>query len=452
MADLSDIQAAQSIKIVGADATGAEGNVASVDIYSSLNVQPTVGTIFSDNFDGAQPFDTVNRWNLLTANGGINTQSNGDNILSTTTAASSSVQLSSKPTFASGASSYYFGSIVQFESPLQTNTHRFWGIGTPEVSFTAANPLLDAIGFEIDTAANLSAVIYAAGVKIFSTNLNAYKNANPNLFVVSYWGNSIYWFINTFTAPVAASPGYIVNSFTLPIRIHAVNGTTPPASATSLKINGIAVVDTNPTAVTNISDGLYAWRKASVKPQGAQTLSTDNELLVRAALSDGAKTTYSASITNLVAATTATDIFTISGSATKTVRVLLIGISGTQNVATNNDIILLKRSTLNTGGISTSPTEVPHDSSNSAATAIVKAYTANPTLGTLIGILKSSKLTMSTTSGNGNVSQSLLRWDFGTRPGQAIILRGVNEMFSINFNGVTAPGNLIDINIEWTEE
>jgi hypothetical protein len=44
-------------------------------------------------------------------------------------------------------------------------------------------------------------------------------------------------------------------------------------------------------------------------------------------------------------------------------------------------------------------------------------------------------------------------WTFGGRPGaQAIVLRGINEVFSVNLNGVTVTGGSLNIQIEWTEE
>src|SRR5437879_1318846 len=46
---------------------------------------------------------------------------------------------------------------------------------------------------------------------------------------------------------------------------------------------------------------------------------------------DGYKSTYSAVALSLVAAATPTDIFTITGSASKTIRILEIFITGTQN-------------------------------------------------------------------------------------------------------------------------
>jgi hypothetical protein len=75
---------------------------------------------------------------------------------------------------------------------------------------------------------------------------------------------------------------------------------------------------------------------------------------------DGNKATYSANILGLVSVATATDIFTIYGSATKTIKILRIGISATQTTGGAVNIQLIKRSTANTGGTSASSTAVVH--------------------------------------------------------------------------------------------
>lgn len=165
---------------------------------------------------------------------------------------------------------------------------------------------------------------------------------------------------------------------------------------------------------------------------------------------DGSKTSYSASITNLVVANTPTDIFTITGSATKTVRITRIGFSGTQNTSSTRNVLLIKRSTANSAGTSTTPTVVPSDSTNAAGTAVVRAYTVNPTLGTTIGTIRSQRFQLLAT----NVTNPIDRifWEFGDGPSQAIVIRGTSEVLAVNLNSITSSNNLFDIDIEWTEE
>lgn len=212
-----------------------------------------------------------------------------------------------------------------------------------------------------------------------------------------------------------------------------------------------------------VNPGVYD--PASTKIVAAQSApfatGSDGTLYAYQAVSvvDGYKQTYSAAKVGLVPAASATDIFTITGSATKTIRVTHIEITATTTSATPAalDVLLLKRSTADTGGTSTgSPTPVPHDSANAAVSATVLAYTANPTTGTLVGTaIRNQKFfqTLATYTATDFPAKDSLTWDFGNRPGQAIVLRGIGDVLAINLNGVTATATAsFNIALEWTEE
>lgn len=166
--------------------------------------------------------------------------------------------------------------------------------------------------------------------------------------------------------------------------------------------------------------------------------------------------TYSAAKIGLVPAASPTDIFTITGSATAIVRVTRIAITATTTSATPAaiDVLLVKRSTANTGGTSTgSPTPVPHDSANAAVSATVLAYTANPSaLGTIVGTaLRNEKLiqTLATATATDFPPIERLIWEFKVRP---VVLRGIAEVLAVNLNAVSVTTTAsFDIDIEWTE-
>ena len=182
-----------------------------------------------------------------------------------------------------------------------------------------------------------------------------------------------------------------------------------------------------------------------------QTFSTDTNgyQYVNSIPFDGAKATYSAAKLNLNPQ--GSDIFTITGSATKTIRVTRIEVSFTQSIYNTNDVLLIKRSTANTAGSSTAVPAVPHDSSSAAATATVLCYTSNPTLGTAVGTMRAAKVFGQATS-EPYAGSVVLVWDFGDRPSQAVVLRGITQVLAINLNSVTISGASFDISIEWTEE
>lgn len=168
---------------------------------------------------------------------------------------------------------------------------------------------------------------------------------------------------------------------------------------------------------------------------------------------DGQKTTYSTSIVGLVPASTPTDVFTLTGSGTKTVRILRVWYSATEGTAAIKDILFIKRSSADSGGTSTNPTRVPYDSNDAAATATVNAYTANPTsLGSAIGTVLAFKYAMSAVNNNTAIGPDTTPIDFGNRPGRAVVLRGTSEVFAVNLNSSTSATGSLDITIEWTEE
>lgn len=163
------------------------------------------------------------------------------------------------------------------------------------------------------------------------------------------------------------------------------------------------------------------------------------------------KATYMASITGLTPALLATDIFEIKGSASKTVKILGIHISGIATAAGAYDFLLIKRSTANTTGTSSAPTPVPLDSADGAATATLKAYTANPgALGTAVGTIASRKATVTTAT--GAIPEIPLVISFGIGQGKEVVLRGTSELLCLSLNGATMTGGSLNIDIVWTEE
>lgn len=216
------------------------------------------------------------------------------------------------------------------------------------------------------------------------------------------------------------------------------------------------------------AEGLYVPNVGTVAAQG-NAVSTDGLQQPYAAtvvqtvssgisLNDGLKASYSAAKQGLVAASSATDIFTITGSSTKTIRVTRIELFATTTSATPAalDVLLLKRSTANTAGTSTgSPAAIPHDSTSAAASATVLAYTANPTTGTLVGNIRAAKymMALATQTATDFPMPQVLVWDFGARPSQGIVVRGTSEVLAINLNAATPTATAsFNISIEWTEE
>lgn len=162
------------------------------------------------------------------------------------------------------------------------------------------------------------------------------------------------------------------------------------------------------------------------------------------------KSTYSAAVQFTIAANP-TDVFTITGSGTKLVRLVKLSISGTNTGNTNAVAFLTRRSSANSAGTSTTATNVVADSTQSAATATIRSYTANPTLGTTVGNFRVSTLFLPTlASTNQNVD---IEFEFGNVNNKSIVLRGTSEVIAVNFAGTAITGTTsLSIDITWTEE
>lgn len=170
-------------------------------------------------------------------------------------------------------------------------------------------------------------------------------------------------------------------------------------------------------------------------------------------LSDPQGVTYSVStpVAGVVPAASCTDLFELNNSAgTKTILVTRITFSASAGTTGLFPITLLKRSTLNTGGTSSTPTISPHDSGDTAATAVFKTYTVNPTTGSLIGNIRSEQYNI-VKAGNDYLNVPVIKWEFGTRPGSKPIKLLANQSLCINLGAGTITSGLAFCDVEWVE-
>ncbi len=168
--------------------------------------------------------------------------------------------------------------------------------------------------------------------------------------------------------------------------------------------------------------------------------------------------TYSAVSLGLVPAASATDIFCISGSASKAISIRRITISGTAGTLVTAPFTLLRRASLDTGGTAATTTALPvasaHLSTNATATAVLVAYTANPTIvDTSPLYFKSDTVSLNTTS--ALVSGPRLIWEAGTQVdaySQGFdIPSGSTQQYCINLNAISVTSGLLNISITWVE-
>lgn len=160
---------------------------------------------------------------------------------------------------------------------------------------------------------------------------------------------------------------------------------------------------------------------------------------------------FAASASFAVPQTGAGDAVCIYGSANKLVRVKRISITGTDSTAQTVTAALVMRSAANTGGTSTVSTAAPLDSVNSAATAVVRSYTAVPTPGAAVATIRAASLPLP--AATSATQYPPVTWTFGDNNSQDIVLRGASQGVCVNFPAAfTTAGPALNVDVTWTEQ
>lgn len=170
---------------------------------------------------------------------------------------------------------------------------------------------------------------------------------------------------------------------------------------------------------------------------------------VLAVSQESQKATYSVAGANLALAATPTDVLTLAGSASKTVRLRRLTLFGLATAAGLLDVLLIRRSAVNTGGASAAVPGQKRDINDAAATAVFSQYTANPAgLGAAVGTVETGKLNFPLAGG-----VSPLVFDFVANAGKPLVLRGVADILAVNLNGGALPvGVAFSYSAVWEED
>lgn len=172
------------------------------------------------------------------------------------------------------------------------------------------------------------------------------------------------------------------------------------------------------------------------------------------------RSTYSAAFFGLVPAASATDVVCIAGSATKTVKVMNIKISGSAGTLVSLPLVLLRRVTVDTGGTAGTTTANPantiskRDTTIGTASAVPISYTANPTItDSAPTYIDSVMVTLPTTAAGTVIVPAV--FDFGKDVEnflQPPILVGVAAQICVNLGAVSVSSGVLNGSITWTEE
>jgi len=276
----------------------ALGINATVTGYGNLRVTGEAATLFVDAFDGNID---IQRW---TTGGTVApTVIGGRTSVHAGNTASASSFMASNPTFGpQGVGFLGLALMNRFENvagaagaPGYLNSHRFFGVGTAPGTWTTAytgsntsGPLLNGIGYEIDTDGYMYAVMYDAGVRTRADaigqapgekRLNLGRtlfNNQVHSFVLVMRSDAVFWYIDGTESPSAVL-NYRYPNFPIPdvqatpLRIHTLNSGTVPSGTMVHQVGAIGLGDTGHSH-SAVSDATYPWRRSRVDPTGAQII------------------------------------------------------------------------------------------------------------------------------------------------------------------------------------
>ncbi len=173
---------------------------------------------------------------------------------------------------------------------------------------------------------------------------------------------------------------------------------------------------------------------------------------------DSVVPSFSVTSIGIVPAAAPTDIFCLTGSATRTIRVKQVRVTGTAGTAINITTYLMKHTVANTGGTKASteatglPTLVSMDSSLAAVTATADAYTANPTIDATRAFFSAQTHLLPVTTTAVTASPAL--WNFDPPSSfSPPVLRGIAQQLCVGYNAVTTPSSgVVSVNMIFTEQ
>lgn len=239
-----------------------------------------------------------------------------------------------------------------------------------------------------------------------------------------------------------------------------IRAVTSSAGGTSVTVTGAAspFPNTSPLGITLSSTVLAAGTALAGGVNVVDSAGT-NKLAVgtsgNALISNfgGTKATYTYAIPATAPYATPTDWIVIRGSASKTVKIWRVEISGAATAATEVIFTLNKHTVANTGGTSTTPTPMKHDSADGAATAVVLLYSVAPTIDASATIWKTVRMDLAVAPAATAASPDRYIYNYATEPYEPLTLRGVAQEFAINFASAAVPsGGVYDVAIVFSEE
>jgi hypothetical protein len=302
---------------------GTSGFYAAVTPGSDLAVSQVPNRIFYEGWD-AGTFDSTNNWASAVSSGGGTavSVSTGSASIGTGTTANGYSYIQSAATFAP-VSPGWLGLKITLTLPatIPINTDAYWGFGTSPGSPTAAAPITDGCGFEIQVGGALVARCYASGTGTTIATLVVPTDGLRHAYTVVYRPESFWFSIDGAMVASASTGAAGPNNKTLPIKIQAVAGSSAPGVSLAPSIASVTMGDLGRNG-TVVCDATFRFRCATVTTTGAQKVdgsAVTQPVSVTPANSTGAcsAATVTNSATTALAASTAKVVLRIyNGSST----------------------------------------------------------------------------------------------------------------------------------------
>lgn len=275
------VSAAGALAAQMVDATGA--NKALVATDGSLLVTPLGSKLFYDGYETS--FDTTNLWNAPTsAGGGVGEAfcaGGGCITLGTGTTANGYSYVQSQTSFQPNPPAFnLFEDAIQVPSVIPANTEAFWGFGTSPATPTAAIPITEGCGFEIQTGGKMFAVCFAGSTRNNIQDLSAATGSGKqptdgatHVYFVKFRGDNYQFMIDSYTNVVASQATGVngPNINTQPLKIQAVAGTTNPVSSLTITAASVWVGDLGKNSGKNC-DSTYQYRCQAVNKAGGAAM------------------------------------------------------------------------------------------------------------------------------------------------------------------------------------
>ncbi len=260
---------------VGLAQSSGGGVTANTNADGTLRVAATPTNLFYDGFETS--FDTSAKWNTPTAAGGGVVEAfvagGGAITLGTGTTNNGFSFIQSQVSFQPVPPGFVlFEDAIQLPVSIPANTEAFWGFGTSPGSPTAAVPITEGCGFEVQLSASagtakMFAVCFAGSTRNNIQDLSAATGNSKqptdgatHVYYVYFRGDR-YWFAidspnNVVAQQFNGANGPNVN--TQPLKIQAVAGTISPLSSLTITVASVWVGDSGSNGVYPAATGSQA--------------------------------------------------------------------------------------------------------------------------------------------------------------------------------------------------